>query len=120
MQHSAQAAWNLAWMHENGVGIDRDYHLAWRYYMMAWDISPESYLPVRLSLSRLYLRDWWNKWTGGRVNPIQPEPGKFINLPRCPFLKPDLGTRNESQAYLERVVHELLGGGPSVLSWRRA
>ena len=76
MQHSSQAAWNLAWMHENGVGIDKDYHLAWRYYMMAWDISPESYLPVRLSLSKLYLRDWWNRVTGGKVNPIEPEPGE--------------------------------------------
>ena len=77
VQNCAQAAWNLAWMHENGVGIDQDYHLAWRYYMMAWDISPESYLPVRLSLSKLYLRDWWNRVTGGKISPIEPEAGKL-------------------------------------------
>ena len=76
MQHSAQAAWNLAWMHENGIGIDQDYHLAWRYYMLALEISPEAYLPVRLSLSQLYLRDWWNRLTGGEINSIQPEPGE--------------------------------------------
>ena len=76
MQHSAQAAWNLGWMHENGVGIDQDYHLAWRYYMMALDISDESYLPVQLSLSRLYFRDWWNRVTDGKINSIEPEPGQ--------------------------------------------
>ena len=77
MQHSAQAAWNLGWMHENGIGIDQDYHLALRYYMLTMDISPESYLPVRLSLYKLYLRDWWNRVRGGKINSIEPESGKL-------------------------------------------
>jgi SEL1 protein len=29
---SAQAMWNLGWMHENGIGIDQDFHLAKRHY----------------------------------------------------------------------------------------
>jgi TPR repeat protein len=31
-EHSSLAMWNLAWMHECGVGVERDFHLAKRYY----------------------------------------------------------------------------------------
>ena len=74
MQQSAQAAWNLGWMHENGIGVERDYHLAMRYYTQALDTNSESYLPVKLSLMKLGFRNWWNTVTHGDVNPIHPEP----------------------------------------------
>ncbi len=32
---SAQALYNLGWMHENGIGLNQDYHLAKRYYDLA-------------------------------------------------------------------------------------
>ena len=76
MQQSAQAAWNLGWMHENGIGVEKDYHLAMRFYVQALETNSESYLPVRLSLMKLRLRSWWNTVTHGGVNPIQPESGK--------------------------------------------
>jgi len=72
---SAQAQWNLGWMHENGVGVDQDFHLAKRHYDLALDINPrEAYLPVVLALYKLRARSWWNTVTHGSIKSIQEEP----------------------------------------------
>ncbi|TVY48688.1 Protein sel-1-like protein [Lachnellula occidentalis] len=71
---SAQALYNLGWMHENGVGLDQDFHLAKRFYDHALETNDEAYLPVTLSLLKLRLRSAWNTLTHGRVNSIQDEP----------------------------------------------
>lgn len=76
---SAQAMWNLGWMHENGVGIDQDFHLAKRNYDLALETNPrEAYLPVLLALYKLRFRSWWNTITNGNIKSIQAEPGKFF------------------------------------------
>ncbi|KAJ5515125.1 hypothetical protein N7463_004677 [Penicillium fimorum] len=71
--HSAQGYWNLGWMHENGVAVDQDFHMAKRYYDLALDLSPEAYLPVKLSLIKLRIRGYWNRFTNGDINPIREE-----------------------------------------------
>lgn len=71
---SAMALYNLAWMHENGAGLDQDFHLAKRYYDLALETNEEAYLPVTLSLLKLRIRSAWNTLTNGRVNSIQDEP----------------------------------------------
>uniref|UniRef100_A0A8C7Q4G1 Uncharacterized protein n=1 Tax=Oncorhynchus mykiss TaxID=8022 RepID=A0A8C7Q4G1_ONCMY len=38
-QHSAQAMFNLGYMHEKGLGIKQDIHLAKRFYDMAAEAS---------------------------------------------------------------------------------
>lgn len=78
-QQSAQALFNLGWMHENGVGLDQDFHLAKRYYDLALATNEEAYLPVKLSLLKLRARSYWNTVTHGRINSIQDEPGKSGN-----------------------------------------
>ena len=71
---SAQAMWNLGWMHENGIGIEQDFHLAKRFYDQALDTnSQEAYLPVKLSLWKLRWRSWWNSVTKGGVHGIEDE-----------------------------------------------
>lgn len=75
---SAQALYNLGWMHENGVGLDQDFHLAKRFFDHALETNDEAYLPVTLSLFKLRLRSAWNTLTNGRVNSIQDEPGKSL------------------------------------------
>jgi len=75
-QASAQALWNLGWMHENGIGVSQDFHLAKRYYDQAFETNPEAYLPVTLSLFKLRLRALWNTITHGGVKGIGPEPKK--------------------------------------------
>ncbi|KAI1170808.1 hypothetical protein F4777DRAFT_567821 [Nemania sp. FL0916] len=73
---SAQALYNLGWMHENGVGLTQDFHLAKRYYDQALETNEEAYLPVSLSLMKLRLRSAWNTFTNGRINSIQDEPAQ--------------------------------------------
>ncbi|KAK7624171.1 hypothetical protein IWX50DRAFT_44516 [Phyllosticta citricarpa] len=70
---SAQALWNLGWMHENGIGLDQDYHLAKRFYDQALETNREAYLPVTLALFKLRARSWWNTVTHGRINSIQED-----------------------------------------------
>lgn len=78
---TAQALFNLGWMHENGVGLDQDFHLAKRYYDQALETNDEAYLPVTLSLFKLRLRSAWNTLTNGRINSIQDDPSKcFVSL----------------------------------------
>ncbi|KAJ3476116.1 hypothetical protein NLG97_g9227 [Lecanicillium saksenae] len=75
-QQSAQALFNLGWMHENGVGLTQDFHLAKRYYDHALVVNSEAYLPVTLSLLKLRMRSAWNTFTHGPIHSIQDEPKK--------------------------------------------
>ncbi|OCF76752.1 hypothetical protein I204_02453 [Kwoniella mangroviensis CBS 8886] len=58
-QTSSMAYWNLGWMYENGHGVPRDWHLAKRFYDLAGETSSEAYLPVMLSVIKLYAKSWW-------------------------------------------------------------
>jgi len=81
--HSAQALWNLGWMHENGVGpIEQDFHMAKRYYDLALEMNKEAYLPVKLALVKLRLRSWWNGVSGGKVNSIRDDDDKDDKRPK--------------------------------------
>ncbi|OAQ66867.1 ubiquitin-protein ligase Sel1/Ubx2 [Pochonia chlamydosporia 170] len=73
---SAQALFNLGWMHENGIGLEQDFHLAKRYYDQALEVNEEAYLPVTMSLLKLRIRSAWNTITHGEVHSIQDEPSK--------------------------------------------
>lgn len=83
-QLSALAMWNLGWMYENGMGVPQvsqqadlsmvyqsrihllqDFHLAKRHYDQAMDINTEAYLPVTLSLIKLYAKSLWHTFQGG-------------------------------------------------------
>jgi len=72
--HSAQALWNLGWMHENGIGsVTQDFHMAKRYYDLALEMNKEAYLPATLALTKLRVRSWWNAISGGKINSIRDE-----------------------------------------------
>lgn len=77
-QQSALSYWNLGWMHENGIGVEQDFHLAKRFYDQAFSVNREAYLPVTLSLIKLRARSIWNYLSGGSVNGIgaDVEPAK--------------------------------------------
>ncbi|KAG9336578.1 hypothetical protein JZ751_002925 [Albula glossodonta] len=49
-QHSAQAMFNLGYMHEKGLGIKQDIHLAKRFYDMAAEASPDAQVTELFSL----------------------------------------------------------------------
>jgi len=84
---SAQAMWNLGWMHENGIGMEQDFHLAKRFYDQALEANKvEAYLPVQLALVKLRVRSWWNSVTHGKVNSIRDEAGTSFHLLYEPLL----------------------------------
>ncbi|CAF2524982.1 unnamed protein product [Rotaria sp. Silwood2] len=53
LSRNPQAMFNLAYMHENGLGLKRDIHLAKRFYDMALETNAEAYLPVAIVLVKL-------------------------------------------------------------------
>lgn len=55
-QSNAQAMFNLGYMHEHGLGLPLDLHLAKRYYDQALDVDPAAKLPVSLALVSLWIR----------------------------------------------------------------
>ena len=46
---------NLGFMHQYGIGLPADFHLAKRYFDMAKQTHPEAYVPVRLALANPWL-----------------------------------------------------------------
>ncbi|KAI8813242.1 hypothetical protein BJ742DRAFT_906854 [Cladochytrium replicatum] len=62
---SAIAMWNLGWMHENGVGVKKDFHLAKRLYDQSLTTNSDAYLPVYLSLTKLAFKRSLAYITGG-------------------------------------------------------
>lgn len=52
-QHNAQAMFNLGYMHEQGLGMKKDIHLAKRCYDLAAETSDDAKVPVALALLKL-------------------------------------------------------------------
>lgn len=66
---SPLAYWNLGWMYENGIGVAKDFHLAKRSYDQALNTDQDAYLPVKLSLIKMYTKYYWEWITGHEVGP---------------------------------------------------
>lgn len=54
-QHNAQAMFNLGYMHERGLGLAKDRHLAKRCYDLAAETSADARIPVALALIKLFV-----------------------------------------------------------------
>uniref|UniRef100_A0A7S4UA39 Uncharacterized protein n=1 Tax=Guillardia theta TaxID=55529 RepID=A0A7S4UA39_GUITH len=52
---NAQAMFNLAFMHEHGIGLPKDLHLAKRFYDMAVETSQDALWPVMICRTKLWL-----------------------------------------------------------------
>ncbi|KAL4917847.1 hypothetical protein BDW62DRAFT_210955 [Aspergillus aurantiobrunneus] len=93
VHYSAQAYWNLGWMHENGVAVEQDFHMAKRYYDLALETNAEAYLPVKLSLLKLRARSAWNRFTNGKINSIreddEPKPRRTLSEWIAAFIEND-------------------------------
>ncbi|KAG7202762.1 hypothetical protein KM043_009931 [Ampulex compressa] len=53
-QQNAQAMFNLGYMHERGLGLAKDRHLAKRCYDLAAEASADARIPVALALIKLF------------------------------------------------------------------
>ena len=62
-RQNAQAMFNLGIMHEHGLGLPQDFHLAKRWYDLSGKASSDSYVPVLLALWGLNVHmkvvDWY-------------------------------------------------------------
>lgn len=63
--------WNIAFMYENGLGLEQDFHLAKRMYDMCYATNSGGYVPVQLALSKLYVK-WVFLWLTGRSRSGNP------------------------------------------------
>ena len=73
-EHSAQAAFNLGWMYHSGLGVERDLHLAKRYYDHSADMDERGWVACKLALVKLWLDaavDDWTQWWHG-TTPANP------------------------------------------------
>ncbi|PLN80664.1 putative ubiquitin-protein ligase Sel1/Ubx2 [Aspergillus taichungensis] len=115
--YSAQAFWNLGWMHENGISVEQDFHMAKRYYDLALETSPEAYLPVKLSLLKLRARSYWNQITNGKINSIQddeePKPRRTLKEWITAFIENDEEEEAQyrAQMYQQDEEDDYLSGG---------
>ncbi|KAK5992758.1 Suppressor of lin-12-like protein 1 [Cladobotryum mycophilum] len=114
---SAQALFNLGWMHENGIGLTQDFHLAKRYYDHALEVNDEAYLPVTLGLLKLRLRSAWNTLTHGPVHSIQDEPKKKKDWSLSEWIANFLQEDNlvYEQDYFDDMYDGTLGAGEELL-----
>eukprot|EP00049_Salpingoeca_infusionum_P027047 m.29966 g.29966 ORF g.29966 m.29966 type:complete len:701 (-) comp9220_c1_seq2:221-2323(-) len=67
---NAQALFNLGIMHHFGDGLEKDIHLAKRYYDRTLEVSTQSALPVYIVLSLLYATFGW-EWLQEQVESIE-------------------------------------------------
>ena len=67
-EHSAQAAFNLGWMYHSGLGVERDLHLAKRYYDQSAEMDERGWVACKLALTRLWfdgvVEEWTHWWEG--------------------------------------------------------
>ncbi|CAB4053949.1 SEL1 [Lepeophtheirus salmonis] len=64
---------NLGYMHELGVGMKKDIHLAKRFYDMASESSSDAIVPVSIALAKLsfvYTFSKWMEYNDGLLTPI--------------------------------------------------
>lgn len=65
--NNPQGMFNLGWMYEHGVGLDRDLHLAKRYYDLALATSAEAQLAAGLALINVRAKMLWEDVQQGRA-----------------------------------------------------
>jgi hypothetical protein len=75
-ERSAEAMFNLGYMHEYGAGVPKDLDLARRFYSMAKHANADAALPVYLANAWLRLHEGW-EW----VRPRLPSGLQAIVLP---------------------------------------
>lgn len=90
VSHNPQAMFNLAYMHENGLGLRKDMHLAKRFYDMASDTSSEAHVPVVLALLKLnvlfFMDSYFKNYSFGSFNTFSYHFGELWDVYLMGFL----------------------------------
>ncbi|CAH2216167.1 jg18041, partial [Pararge aegeria aegeria] len=93
--HNAQATFNLGYMHERGLGLTRDLHLAKRCYDLAADASPDARLPAALALARLHAHSAIENMLEVGISSLYPYKG-FVRKLYCVL--------EEAELFVTRLV----------------
>ena len=56
LKYSPQAIWNLGYMYEYGLGVERDFEMARKYYDQALEVSSRLQLAVKLNILKLNIK----------------------------------------------------------------
>lgn len=65
LKFSAQALWNIGYMYEHGLGVEKDFHLAKRFYDQILEHNQKLYFAVKASVMKLQLKSWF-MWLNGK------------------------------------------------------
>ncbi|KAI8899975.1 hypothetical protein BC833DRAFT_656626 [Globomyces pollinis-pini] len=106
--HSSIAMFNLGYMYEYGLGVEKDYHLAKRWYDLAMTTNPGSYLPVQIANFILHFK-WILKDLYARFNSVEKE--EFIEF--------GIEEEDEEDMYRIQLLGTLLIGIGSLLIYVR-
>ncbi|EDV43958.1 uncharacterized protein Dana_GF18742 [Drosophila ananassae] len=68
--YNAQAMFNLGYMHEQGLGMKKDWHLAKRLYDLAAETNSDAKVPVAIALFKLQML--------AKIESIKESPYRFI------------------------------------------
>ena len=128
VDHSSLAMYNLGYMHENGLGVVRDFHLAKRLYDQSASTNPGASLAVNLALVRLMAK-WYASFmldplsfVGDGSTTIfgQKETQNDDGLPPAPEMPDDLKDINDIDPMKDNLLLLLLlalAGG--LVFWRQ-
>ncbi|CAL8090827.1 unnamed protein product [Orchesella dallaii] len=125
---NAQAMFNLAYMHENGLGLKQDLHLAKRFYDMAAETSNDAKVPVALALVKLQVVSYFKGVgllsgveEGGATTIITPEGDAsfFDFVPKKPNTEQVNHNDHELDEYWDLYLITLLIGILGLLLYGR-
>ena len=78
-------------MHEHGLGVNRDFHLAKRYYDQVLEHDHKFYLASKLCVLKLHLKSWLTWITREKVNywapTISPNTNEGTQPPKTSWYK---------------------------------
>uniref|UniRef100_A0AAV1U638 Uncharacterized protein n=1 Tax=Peronospora matthiolae TaxID=2874970 RepID=A0AAV1U638_9STRA len=108
---NAEATFNLAVMYEHGIGVDRDFYLAKRYFDKARVAHSDANVPVALALWKLRVHKYfwsWKRWWNELVGDVQlsTENGSY------PSASSDIAA-----SINQNVADTEVGTGSALLSW---
>lgn len=87
LKFAPQAIWDLGYMYEHGLGVEKDFHLAKRYYDQVLEHNPKLYFAVKLSVWKLKLKSWMAWITADKVHGWRQDDDHAIKQSPKPWYK---------------------------------
>lgn len=69
----SQAAFNMGYLHEHGLGVSKDFSLSKAYYERSNELDPKAWLPVSVALWKIYIKSFWESDSRANTLPIKDD-----------------------------------------------